>query len=155
MPDYCIAKAIDIENMSKKARAQFEQDVTEGQYLLTPKYDGCAVHIELNDGRIEQCISGSGKPVRSLDHVLKELLQVFPAGRVVLDAEAYVPDMPFQEISGLFRRHASDSRLQIQVFNGYYDGGWSRHNRSGSYDDRMEQLGMALAYFDNPLYSAV
>jgi DNA ligase-1 len=141
MADYCIAKAIDIENLSKKARAQFELDLAAGEYLLTPKYDGCAVHIELNDGRIEQCISGSGKPVRSLDHALKELLQVFPSGRVVLDAEAWVPDMEFQEISGLFRRHTSDSRLQLKVFNGYFITG-----RNQRYEDRLGSLSQALYY---------
>ena len=138
MNSYTIAKAIDINNLSGKARAQFELDIAAGEYLLTPKYDGCAVHIELNDGRIEQCISGSGKPVRSLDHVLKELLQVFPSGRVVLDAEAWVPDMEFQEISGLFRRHTSDHRLKIRVFNGYCPfvvGG-----RGAAYKNRISAL---------------
>ena len=141
MSDYCIAKAIDIENLSKKARTQFELDLAAGEYLLTPKYDGCAVHIELNDGSIEQCISGSGKPVRSLDHALKELLQVFPLGRVVLDAEAWVPDMEFQEISGLFRRHTSDRRLQLKVFNGYFLAG-----RNQRYKTRSADISQAMYY---------
>lgn len=139
MNSYTIAKAIDIENLSRKARAQFELDLAAWEYLLTPKYDGCAVHIELNDGRVEQCISGAGKPVRSLDHALKELLQVFPSGRVVLDAEAWVPDMAFQEISGLFRRHTSDSRLQLKVFNGHLIAG-----RSQRYETRLADISQAL-----------
>jgi ATP-dependent DNA ligase len=141
MSDYCIAKAIDIENLSRKARAQFDLDLAAGAYLLTPKFDGCAVHIELNDGRIEQCVSGSGKPVRSLDHALKELLQVFPSGRVVLDAEAWVPGTEFQEISGLFRRHTSDSRLQLKVFNGYFIAG-----RNQRYEARLADISQALCY---------
>ena len=148
MSDYCIAKAVDLSALSKKARAQFELDLAAGEYLLTPKYDGCAVHIELNDGRIDQCISGSGKPVRSLDHALKELLQVFPSGRVVLDAEAWVPDMPFQEISGLFRRHTSDSRLQLKVFNGYMPtpGG----GRAARYKERLADMAQVVCGVASP-----
>lgn len=146
--DYAIAKAIDIENLSRKARAQFDLDLAAGEYLLTPKYDGCAVHIELNEGRVEQCISGSGNPVKSLDHVLMGLLQVFPTGRVVLDAEAYVPDMPFQEISGLFRRHTSDNRLGLKVFNGHVGNPQGRYghpgNPQGRYAFRMAWIAQAL-----------
>jgi DNA ligase-1 len=144
MSEYSIAKAIDIENLSKKARAQFELDLAAGEYLLTPKFDGCAVHIELNDGRVEQCISGSGKPVRSLDYALMELLRVFPTGRVVLDAEAWVPDMEFQEISGLFRRHTSDSRLQLKVFNGYASSWLCGTSRSSGYKTRLGLLSYVL-----------
>lgn len=155
MSEYTIAKAIDIENLSKKARAQFELDIAAGEYLLTPKFDGCAVHIELNDGRIEQCISGSGKPVRSLDHALKELLQVFPTGRVVLDAEAWVPDMEFQEISGLFRRHTSDSRLQLRVFNGYASSWMCITDRGSAYETRIGLLAHVLLGSDCTLIAAV
>ena len=62
MSDYTIAKAVDLENLSKKARAQFELDLAAWEYLLTPKYDGCAVHIELNDGRIENASRDLASP---------------------------------------------------------------------------------------------
>lgn len=143
MSDYSVPKAIDINNMASRWRCAVEEDIRNGRYLITPKRDGCALHVEIEDREVKACVSASGKPVLSVGHILDELSRVFPSPcRVVLDMEVYAEGLPFQEISGLFRRQKwisqEPSPLRAMVFNGHLG-----HIGAG-YDYRMNLIGQYL-----------
>lgn len=139
MPDYSIPKAIDIDNMTARWRCVVEEDILARRYLITPKRDGCALHVEMEDGEVRVCVSASGKTVYSVGHIIEELQRVFEhAGRVVLDMEVYVEGLPFQEISGMFRRHQPQPRLLAMVFNGHFG------HIGGGYEGRMSMFGQYL-----------
>ena len=139
MSDYSVPKAIDIDNMAARWRCAVEELIRRDRYLITPKRDGCALHVEMEDGEVRVCVSASGKTVYSVWHIIDELQRVFKqAGRVVLDMEVYVEGLPFQEISGMFRRRQTQPRLRAMVFNGHF--GYI----GGGYEGRMNLFGQYL-----------
>jgi ATP-dependent DNA ligase len=139
MSDYSIPKAIDIDNMAQYWRSSVEEDILDRLYLITPKRDGCALHVEMENGQIITCVSASGKPVCSVQHILEELQRVFKhVSCAVLDMEVYADGLPFQGISGLFRRHKPQPQLRAMVFNGHFG------QLSTGYEGRMSMFGQYL-----------
>lgn len=141
MADYSIPKALDIDAISAKNKPYLEQEhFDRGLWLVTPKYDGCAVRIDIQAGKAVSMVSASGKLVRSLGHMIpvieKALGPTDP--NAVLCCEAWAPSRPFQEISGMFRRHGDQPELQLVVFDGYFT------MSSSGYKARMEILAWYL-----------
>lgn len=141
MADYSIPKALDISAISAKNKPYLDQEhFDRGLWMVTPKYDGCAVRIDIRAGKVFSMVSASGKPVRSLGHMIpvieKALGPTDP--NAVLCCEAWVPNKPFQEISGMFRRHGDQPELQLTVFDGYFTVS------SSGYKTRMEILAWYL-----------
>ena len=123
MADYSIPKALDISDISAKNKGYLDQREFElGNWLISPKYDGCAVRIDIRAGKVTSMVSASGKPVRSLGHLIPVLEKALgpTEPNVVLCAEAWTEGRAFQDISGMFRRHSEQSDLHLQVFDGYF-----------------------------------
>jgi ATP-dependent DNA ligase len=116
MADYALPKAVDFKNMSQKAKAA----VNWSQGWIQRKYDGCAVIIRVLPDGTKTAISATGKPVKSLDHVLARLRPMDKP--YTLCGEAILRDRPFAESSGAFRRHSVQPDLFVQLFDGAVDG---------------------------------
>lgn len=112
---YQFPKAIDLKNMSSKARAAV--DWSAG--ILQSKYDGCAVVAKRQ--RIGDTVrwvpyTGSDKLVLSMTEQM-DALPALPLGSVLV-GEAWRKGYSFQAISGEFRRHRQ-SALEFVVFDGH------------------------------------
>ena len=135
---YVIPKAVDIANMSAKSRVEFDAIMSAGQYVVSPKFDGCAVRIEITAGGPE-ATSATGKPVRSIGHILDELRHL-PVGYIIC-GEVWQRGTAFQEISGKFRSHSAQPDLILQVWD-------ARSLTAWGYSDRM--IAFANAHLRGP-----
>lgn len=116
MADYALPKAVDFKNMSQKAKAA----VNWSQGWIQRKYDGCAVIIRVMPDGTKTAISATGKPCVSIDHVLARLRPLDKP--YTLCGEAILPNRPFAESSGAFRRHSVQAGLFVWLFDGAVDG---------------------------------
>lgn len=116
---YSIPKAIDIANVTTKSRQLVIDAISRGEMYGTPKYDGCAVHIEFDKGVVTSCVSGSGKEVRSVRHLAERIALSLCGYTGAVDAEAWIPNREFQDISGEFRRHHPSENLVLRIFDGH------------------------------------
>ena len=115
MGDYIVHKAVELEALSAKARAA----ITEQHWIISPKYDGCHVVFLFDNGKHVQTLSRSGETVRSMDHIGRSLLDIYPlgAGRIAICGEAWMVGEEFNVISGTFRRHEPQPQLQFVPFD--------------------------------------
>lgn len=115
MGDYIVHKAVELDNLSAKARAA----ITEDQWIISPKYDGCHVVFLFDEGNHVQTLSRSGETVRSMDHIGRSLLDLYPIskGRIAICGEAWMVGEEFNVISGTFRRHEPQPQLQFVPFD--------------------------------------
>lgn len=114
MAEYIIQKAIDRKDMSARAIKGLEGK----RFDVQPKYDGCHVVFIICSGKFMSALSATGETVRSMDHVGLELARcVDLAGTVAVCGEAWVPNTPFPEISGAFRRHSPQPHLMFAPFD--------------------------------------
>lgn len=135
--DYAFPKAVDWNDLSDKRKAQI--DLTSPAWGVFPKLDGCAMVIRQIDGKIT-AETASGKPVLSMDHILKVFERLNISGDYVVCGEVWHPDMSFQDISGAFRRHSTQYKLQFWVWD-------VRHCSSTSgWQTRMHLLAMELLH---------
>lgn len=116
MADYPFPKAVDFENLSAKAKKAFNP---EG-WVIQPKWDGCALVVEIRNNCVWSVESASGKPVYSCDHIAEYIAKWVGNGRYAM--EAWRPCTPFQDISGMFRTHAPQPLLSARIFDGYVEG---------------------------------
>lgn len=117
MSGYIVHKAIEVGALSAKRRAELEN--SGNTYLISPKYDGCHAVFCFDDGKHVATYSRSGEIVRSMDHIARSLLDLYPIqdGRVAIQGEAWIVGKEFNEISGAFRRHAPQPELQFVPFD--------------------------------------
>ena len=143
MADYPFPKAVDFENLSAKARKNFNP---EG-WLLQPKWDGCAMVALVR--RHDSCVVGvtaSNKKVLSCDHILNHLRDTVGPG--VYAMEVWRPATMFQDISGMFRTQSAQPNLVARVFDGYRVG-----REDYDYITRMRTIHEALP-FSGPVQDA-
>lgn len=115
MADYIIQKAIDRKDMSGKAKKAMDGRA----YDLQPKYDGCHMVVKFLATGVE-CVSATGEPVRSCEHIVAALQAVFdvrPGDNLAFCGEVWIPNTPFPEISGAFRRHTPQPQLKFAPFD--------------------------------------
>lgn len=114
MPDYIVHKAVELDNLSAKAKAA----ITETEWIVSPKYDGCHAIFCFDGGKHVATYSRTGEAVRSMDHIARSLLDLYPlsVGRIAIQGEAWMLGKEFNEISGAFRRHAPQPELQFVPF---------------------------------------
>lgn len=108
MTDYAIPKAVDYDNLSQRARNAMTWD---GK-ALTPKFDGCALRIDVKPGQSPVFMSAVGKPVESCFHVIRNQTCHYTVIGEVVAAGA-----EFEDISGAFRRHSPQPHLEFKVFD--------------------------------------
>lgn len=111
---YIVHKAIELDNLSAKAKAA----ITETEWIVSPKYDGCHAIFCFDGGKHVATYSRTGEAVRSMDHIAHSLLDLYPlsVGRIAIQGEAWMLGKEFNEISGAFRRHAPQPELQFVPF---------------------------------------
>lgn len=123
MSKYLVHKAIEVANCKVAVRNKLHPaGYLENNYRAFAKYDGCCtVAIVSEDGVSYQSRTGEDA---NLHHLDKELLARFGDicrlndTTIVVFGEAWWPGKDqFPQISGAFRRHAGDSRLQLAVFD--------------------------------------
>ena len=83
--------------------------------IVQPKLDGVRMMVCMIDGHI-RIHSRTGKPVTSMNHIIPEALTILNNG-CCLDGECYSDTIPFQEISGKFRKDEPCTELQFHVFD--------------------------------------
>lgn len=115
MADYLVHKAVELSALSKAALAK----ITEDEWVISPKYDGCHVIFLFQDGEYMGAISRTGEVVRSMAHIALALplLYSIDEGNVAICGEAWQEGKEFNEISGAFRRHTPQPQLQFVPFD--------------------------------------
>lgn len=145
MADYLVHRAVEPDNLSPKALA----DITEQQWIISPKYDGCHVVFCYAAGKHMATYSRTGNTVHSMGHIATDLLACYPdirtAERIAICGEAWVVGKEFNEISGMFRRHSPQLELQFVPFDCVpFD--WN--------DDRTSGPPLLLGQFNQRPYAA-
>lgn len=112
---YIVHKAIEMANLSDKALAA----ITDGEWIISPKYDGCHAVFCFDHGKHVATYSRSGEAVTSMPHIAQSLLDLYPlsVGRVAICGEAWLVGEPFNIVSGAFRRHLPQPQLQFVPFD--------------------------------------
>ena len=108
-------------------------------FFVQPKLDGVRMLVGKHEGKFLM-LSRTGKPVKHLDHIAKEL-EWLPEGRF-LDGESYNHDICFEEITGMCRTSlessASDKpldQIQFHVFDTF-----DINNLNQSFEERLRYL---------------
>lgn len=153
MADYIIHKAVEVGKVKALLRKTLERPgYLEAEYIAQPKYDGCNLVIqvfeETGGRRLTRAYSRTGEEVKSVPHI-EMALATFPgitAGTYL--GECWAPDLPFNEISGLFRRQTPDEetcRLQFAVFDYLTYEEWDVGQSTVAYADRVARIVPALS----------
>ena len=115
MGDYIVHRAVELSAISKSALAK----ITENEWIISPKYDGCHAIFLFDGGNFIGALSRTGERVRSMDHIGRSLLDLYPigSGRTAICGEAWMIGEEFNVISGTFRRHEPQPQLQFVPFD--------------------------------------
>lgn len=101
---------------------------------VQPKLDGIRLMLGRRDGEIVM-MTRTGKPVTGMEQALND-----PAAKKLqegewVDGEAYSKDIPFEEISGKFRKNSSCPELEFHVFDTF-----DLNNISESFEKRCYKI---------------
>lgn len=139
MSDYIVHKSCEKSKLLKGIEADLEFG-----YVAQPKYDGCYLLIKLDiENDTVEAYSRTGEVVKSVDHIKAALLTFPDVVSGVYHGECWCPDMPFNEISGTFRRQYSNEescRLQFVIFDFLTLKEWDEGYSSLGYIERVERL---------------
>lgn len=100
--------------------------------VIQPKLDGIRCRAEIRNGEVKLW-SRDNKPIISMDHIVEQLSNI--TEDCDLDGELYTPDLPFEVINGIVRRHYHDEESR-QIDYYLYDIVLLNE----PYDDRYERL---------------
>ena len=116
MSDYIVHKAIELSNLSAKARNEIE-NIQE--WVISPKYDGCHAIFVFDNGKHVATYSRTGETVLSMPHIAQSLLDLYPIqnGRIAIQGEAWIVGKEFSYISGVFRRQSPQPELMFVPFD--------------------------------------
>lgn len=110
-------------------------DLPADEYVLQAKYDGCLAIIIPQENRI---ITRTGEEVKSMGHILDTCRRMHPTS--VLFGEAYIPNTPFKDISGKFRRHTQQHDLGLVLFDAVPYEDWQARKCDKPYIGRLGDL---------------
>lgn len=131
--DYPFPKAVDFDNLSARAKKNFDPT----GWVLQPKWDGCALVVTVDSMGNYTTTTASNKPVYSCDHLAEGVSYWCGPGVYVI--EVWSPSTAFQAISGMFRTHNPQRPLVGKLFDGY------RHGKADSpYSVRMSDISKVL-----------
>ena len=94
--------------------------------LVQPKLDGVRMLVRMNTDKSLSMFSRSGKDVTNMGHLEKDLKSFMKPGDI-MDGEVYDPDLPFEEISGKFRKNSSNF-LKFFIFDKVGNGPYMTRN---------------------------
>jgi ATP-dependent DNA ligase len=120
MAKYIVQKAVGPDKVKKKLQRSLEDYATT--FAAQPKLDGCCAVMFLPLCDVPYVQSRTGETYVSLNGVARRLSLKFARDIVrerglVLIGEAWNPNLPFNEISGLFRRGEETDELLFMVFD--------------------------------------
>ena len=117
------------------------------------KYDGHRSLITNFNGDIVP-YTRKGKPITTIDHILKELGQIIPEG-VTLDGELYIHGVALQGISSIIKRAQPDNlKLKFHWYDVHDKGhpGLTYHHRLQLMRDLLSGMGEASTFELVPTY---
>lgn len=148
MAEYIIHKAVELSKVKSKLRQVISAPgYLEYHYIAQPKYDGCNLVIEVHEAvdgsKWAYAYSRTGEEVKSVAHIEMALIAFpdLPAGTYL--GECWAPDLPFNEISGLFRRQKPDEetcRLQFAIFDYLTPEEWTLGESDLEYGKRVARI---------------
>jgi len=103
---------------------------------VQPKLDGVRVMVGRRDGEVVM-MTRTGKPVVGLEQALQDPAIIKLQEGQWVDGEAYSPDLPFEEISGKFRKNSSCPELEFHVFDTF-----DLNNLSETFEERCYKVFM-------------
>lgn len=103
---------------------------------VQPKLDGVRIMVGRRDGEIVM-MTRTGKPVVGMEQVLRDPAVADIQEGQWVDGEAYSPDLPFEEISGKFRKNSSCPELEFHVFDSF-----DLNNLSETFEERRSRIAM-------------
>lgn len=109
------SKGLNAAGLLRPMLAQKFRDVKNIDFtncFVQYKYNGHRCLVTKQDGKLI-AYSRNGKPITSIDHVLKDL-QWLPEG-YTLDGELYIHGVPLQTIGSLVRKSQPDSKKLVYV----------------------------------------
>lgn len=135
--DYNLApKALSEQCAAFKKKYPTLDDLPADEYIMMPKYDGClAIVVADDEGHV---LTRTGEPITSIPHVLAHARKLLPG--YVIFGEAYKFDTPFKDISGAFRRHATQDDLIVVAFDAVPVADWRAGKCDESYKARLARL---------------
>ena len=119
------------------------KDITR-KFVTQPKLDGVRLLASCSNGKLT-CTSRTGKPVEHLDHIFESLHGRVPEG-VTIDGELYTCDIPFEELSGLFRRKklTADQLAQLRLLKYHVFDMYDSNNPNAGFLERYNTLSTML-----------
>lgn len=132
MPKYLVHKAVPLDKVKAKRRAQLQEvGYLDRHYLAQPKYDGCCGIVV--DGVM---LSRTGEMVHSCDHIVEAIVNDF--NDMVVFGEVWHRELPQSEISGKFRQHDAAPELKFVVFDVISRMDYERGNCTTPYFQRLQ-----------------
>lgn len=118
MSTYLNLKPVEFGKLSAKRKASVKWE----DRILLPKYDGCLCMIGFHNGVHDFSLSRDGKPVKSMDHIVEDLMLRYPwlvdsKQSLCFIGEAWHPGTEFSVISGEFRRQRPQPQLGFAPFD--------------------------------------
>lgn len=143
MADYIIQKAVARDKVKKKLQRSYED--MAANFAAQPKFDGCCNVMRLDwTGEVAN-FSRTGERYVSLDGVARQFSykyrrEIKEFHGLVLLGEAWNPNLPFNVISGIYRRGQESDELLFMVFDVLTVAEFEAGHSSVGYMDRMARL---------------
>lgn len=106
--------------------------------FVQPKLDGVRMLAGMVNGRIKLC-TRTGKEVKSMGHIIPEISKILEEDEF-LDGEVYSDTLPFQQISGKFRKHETCEELKFHVFDMFKTSSDGRGFRERFVESKVSNL---------------
>jgi DNA ligase-1 len=109
--------------------------------IAQPKIDGVRLFTKVTENSVV-CFSRTGKEMQNLEHIKKDILDLFPSkkGRkpFYIDGELFSFDFPFEEISGMFRKQETDPNIQKLKY--YIFDFYSQDDPNATFENRLKYM---------------
>ena len=93
------------------------KDITFPCYVQ-PKLDGVRLLVKIEPNNQITFLSRTGKVIENFDHIKQDIQSLKPQSQTIyLDGELFTFDIPFEEISGLFRKQEKTKQTELLKFH--------------------------------------
>jgi len=148
MGKYLIHKAVELDKVTKARKALLSAPgYLEKNFIAQPKFDGCNMIFKVSADGTWGAWSRTGEEIKSVDHVAMAMLTFPDMVTGVYLGEAWIPDTPFPEISGLFRTGSTTEetcKLQFAIFDYLTLEEWDNGKSEMGYANRVARMAPAL-----------
>lgn len=158
MAEYLIHKACEVKNLKAELRKLIEATpgYLEENYIAQAKYDGCNMTVVIEEDGSGKAWSRTGEEVKCALHIIECLSALNVPGAYL--GEFWHGDVPFNEISGAFRRQSAQALdMQFVVSDFLTLEEWREGASDVPYVERVERLPAAMQHMPmcrTPVYLA-